>query len=162
MKLPLQGRFGFVASDACSAPKPATRAPSASWLRSSATNSCAAKKTNTKIPQASCSLTAEAGRISRGSSAPQRRPRLFFLHDLQSWVISYRSDVSTPNSGDMSRRASVAAAVTSSQPCTSEQEISTRLLVEDEGAQSRLQIASILANGRAPAQHCTGQKMSKR
>src|SRR5260370_19519333 len=29
--------------------------------------------------QVSCSLTAEAGRISRGSSAPQRRPRLYFF-----------------------------------------------------------------------------------
>src|SRR5260370_1643128 len=34
-----------------------------------------------KISQVSCSLTAEAGRISRGSSAPQRRPRLFFFLD---------------------------------------------------------------------------------
>src|SRR5713226_612465 len=29
--------------------------------------------------QVSCSLTAETGRISRGSSAPQRRPRLYFF-----------------------------------------------------------------------------------
>src|SRR6266436_5163600 len=132
MKLPLQDLFAFAASDAFSAPKRATRAPLASWRRSSATNFCVATRTNNKTSQVSCSLTAEAGRISRGSSAPQRRPRLFF---------SYRTVSSSPSrnlrhvkfqAGMCAQEQQSVREVTSSRPCPSEQEISTTLLGEDE------------------------------
>ena len=103
----------------------------------------------------SCSLTAEAGRISRGPSAPQRSTPALFL----SWVFSLRfcshfltflsifscrfslrfllSFLSFTIFLDVRSQASIARAeVTSWPPCTSEQAISTAFLIHHCGTEN--------------------------
>jgi len=106
-----------VASAGCSAPNRATTPPWASWPRSSATNFCAGRRKLTlfaaffqvkilglkvetvsrsdfrkwfgksSFSRSSCSLTAEAGRISRGALAPQRSARLLFFRAVFSQFL---------------------------------------------------------------------------
>ena len=94
----------------------------------------------------SCSLTAEAGRISRGPSARQRStPALLSLLRFLPSVFSVRFSIrfcspsisSRFSCGFLLELASRGQEVTSWPPCTSEQAISTAFLVDHCGTESR-------------------------
>src|SRR5208283_1984344 len=116
------------------------RAPSALWPRSNATSSCGAAKKSSSSPRphsrisvrVPCSLTAEAGRNSRGASAPQRSAPAelslaFHSPALRVRSLDWQQDSAFPNQPSASPRRCPPR-----RTCTSGQAISTAPVGQDE------------------------------